>query len=163
MKSFLSLVAALAVMAGLAAGGYYLYQQVASSGNAGGGSAGSSGHLMTATSTGASLALTNGTHYVLTVTMKQGAELVRFEIAPGHAQSKSFAAGTYSVDGKISDPDTDPFSTSWTFQDGGQYNATFSRDSQTGQVAALLLAGGQGQGQSQGNQGKPKSQPKPRP
>lgn len=161
MKSFLSLVAALAVVAGLAAGGYYLYQQLSGS-NAGGNSGGGGGHVMTATSGQVTLALTNGTHYVLTVTMKQGTELVRFEIAPGHTQSKSFSAGTYSVDGKISDPSTDPFSTSWTFQDGGQYNATFSRDQQTGQVAVLMEAG-QAQGQSQGNQGKPKSQPNSRP
>ena len=158
MKSFLSLVAALAVVAGLAAGGYYLYQQ--QSGGAGGGSAGSAGHVMTATSSEVTLALTNGTHYVLTVTMKQGTELVRFEIAPGHTESKSFPAGTYSVDGKISDPSTDPFSTSWTFQSGGQYNATFSRDQQTGQVAVLMEAGQAQQGQSQGNQGKSGTQPK---
>ena len=159
MKSFLSLVAALAVVAGLAAGGYYLYQQV-SGGNAGGGAGGASGgNVMTATSSEVTLALTNGTHYVLTVTMKQGTELVRFEIAPGHTESMSFPAGTYSVDGKVSDPSTDPFSTSWTFQSGGQYNATFSRDQQTGQVAVLMEAG-QAQQQGQGNQGKPKSQPK---
>ena len=160
MKSFLSLVAALAVVAGLAAGGYYLYQQMSQ----GGGSAGG-GNVMTATSGEVTLALTNGTHYVLTVTMKQGTELVRFEIAPGHTETKSFSAGTYQVDGKISDPDTDPFSTSWTFQGGGQYNATFSRDQQTGAVATeLLLAGqAQGQGQGQGNQGKPKSPSKSRP
>lgn len=158
MKSFLSLVAALAVVAGLAAGVYYLYQQV-SGGNAGGGAGGASGgNVMTATSSEVTLALTNGTHYVLTVTMKQGTELVRFEIAPGHTESKSFSAGTYSVDGKVSDPSTDPFSTSWTFQSGGQYNATFSRDQQTGQVAVLMEAGQAQQGQ--GNQGKPKSPPK---
>jgi hypothetical protein len=116
---------------------------------------------MTATSSEVTLALTNGTHYVLTVTMKQGTELVRFEIAPGQSQSKSFPAGTYQVEGKISDPNTDAFSTSWTFQDG-QYNATFSRDQQTGQVAVLMEAG-QAQQQSQGNQGKGKSQPKSRP
>ena len=157
MKSFLSLLAALAVVAGLAAGGYYLYQQ--QSGSAGGASGG--GHVLTATSSEVTLALTNGTHYVLTVTMKQGTELVRFEIAPGHTESKSFPAGVYNVDGKISDPNTDPFSTSWTFQSGGQYNATFSRDQQTGQVAVLMEAGQAQQGQ--GNQGKPKSQPKSRP
>ncbi|HXZ29107.1 MAG TPA: hypothetical protein VEG08_14030 [Terriglobales bacterium] len=161
MKSFLSWMAALAVVAGLAAGGYYLYQQASGGGSAGSGAAGSGGHVMTASSTGVSLALTNGTHYVLTVTMKQGTELVRFEIAPGHTETKSFPAGTYSVDGKISDPSTDPFSTSWTFQEG-QYNATFSRDQQTGQVAVLMEAG-QAQGQSQGSQGKPKAPPKSRP
>ena len=158
MKSFLSLLAALAVVAGLAAGGYYLYQQMSGNGSAGGASG---GHVMTATSSEVTLALTNGTHYVLTVTMKQGTELVRFEIAPGHTETKSFTPGAYSVEGKISDPYTDPFSTSWTFQSGGQYNATFSRDQQTGQVAVLMEAG-QAQQQGQG-QGKPKSQPKSRP
>lgn len=164
MKSFLSLLAALVVVAGLGAGGYYLYQQV-SGGNAGGSAGGGAGHVLTATSSEVTLALTNGTHYVLTVTMKQGTELVRFEIAPGHTETRSFPAGTYSVDGKISDPTTDPFSTSWTFQGGGQYNATFSRDQQTGQVGTVLELAGQGQGQNQGqgNQGKPKSQPKSRP
>ena len=157
MKSFLSLLAALAVVAGLAAGGYYLYQQMSQGGGAAGGA-----HVLTADSSQATLALTNGTHFVLTVTMKQGTALVRFEIAPGGTESKSFPGGTYSVEGKISDPGTDPFSTSWTFQGGGQYNATFSRDQQTGQVAVLMEAG-QAQQQGQGNQGKPKSAPKSRP
>jgi opacity protein-like surface antigen len=158
MKSFLSLLVALVLLALLAVAGYYLYQKISSRENAG--SAGY--HIMSATSNTASLALTNGTHFVLTVTMKQGADQVRFEIAPGHTETRSFAAGTYNVDGRISDPNTDPFSTHWAFQGGGRYNATFSRDQRTGQVVLALILAGQGQSQGQ-NQRNPKPQPRPHP
>jgi len=155
MKSLLSLLVALVVLALLAVAGYYLYQQISSRENAGSGGY----HIMTAASNAASLALTNGTHFVLTVTMKQGTQQVRFEIAPGHTETRSFTAGNYSVDGKISDPNTDPFSTHWTFQGGGRYNATFSRDQRTGQVALAVILVGQGQSQGQ-NKGSPKPHPR---
>jgi hypothetical protein len=162
MKSFLSLLAALAVVGGLAAGGYWLYQNVQGGGTPGG-SSGNSGNVMVATSTGVSLALTNGTHYALTVDMRQGAGLVHFQILPGHTETRSFPAGDYQVEGKISDPNTDPFSTQWSFQDGGQYNATFSRDSQGNTVGELLLVNGGGSQGQQGQQKKPPTRPRPRP
>lgn len=141
MKSFLSLVAALVVVGALAAGGYWLYQQAAGSspgGSAGGSNAG--GRVLSSTSSGASLTLTNGTHDVLTVTIRRETELVRFEIAPGHSQAKSLSAGSYSVEGKISDPKTDPFTSQWDFQPGGNYKANFAVDGGTGQVTMLLKA-----------------------
>lgn len=162
MKSFLSLVAALAVVGGLAAGGYWLYQNVQGGGTSSGGS-GNSGHVLVATSSGASLALTNGTHYALTVDMRQGAGLVHFQILPGHTETRSFPAGDYQVEGKVSDPNTDPFSTQWTFQEGGQYNATFSRDSQGNTVGELLLVGGSSPGQQGQQQKQPAGRPRTRP
>ena len=143
MKSFLSLLAALAVVGALAAGGYWLYQQT-SAGNGTGGGSGSGtsggGHTLSSTSSGASLTLTNGTHYVLTVTMRRATELVRFEIAPGHSETKSLSGGSYAVEGKISDPKTDPFTSQWEFQAGGRYNANFAVDGATGQVGMLVKA-----------------------
>ncbi len=161
MKSFLSLVAALAVVGGLAAGGYWLYQNVQGGGTSGG-SSGSAGQVMVADSSGVSLALTNGTHYALTVDMRQGAALVHFQILPGHTETRSFAPGAYQVEGKISDSDTEPFSTQWTFQSGGEYNATFSRDSQGNTVGELLLVGGAGSSQGQ-QQKQPPGRPRTRP
>jgi hypothetical protein len=139
MKSFLSLVAALAVAGAIAAGGYYLYQQQ-TSGAKNGDSSGDA-HVLSSTSNGASLTLTNGTHYVLTVMMRRETELVRFEIAPGHSQTKSLAGGSYSVEGKISDPKTDPFTSQWDFQSGGKYTANFAIDGKTGQVGMIVRAG----------------------
>jgi len=145
MKSFLSLLATLAVVGALAAGGYWLYQQAAPANSSGapglgGNSGGAGAHTLSAVSTGASFTLTNGTHYVLTVTMRQGTELVRFEIAPGHSETKPVSAGTYAVEGKISDPKTDPFTAQWEFKAGGKYNANFSVDANTGQVGMLVKA-----------------------
>jgi len=124
MRSLLSLLGALVVAGGLAAGGYWVYQLVASSPEV-------------------SLALTNGTHYALTVDMRKDTELVHFQILPGHTETRGFGPGVYKVSGKISDPNTDPFSTEWTFQSGGRYNATFSRDGQ-GNTAAILEVAGRG-------------------
>jgi hypothetical protein len=53
---------------------------------------------------------------------------VRFEIAPGHNETKSIETGTYDVEGKISDASSDPFHSQWTFQKGGNYKANFIRD-----------------------------------
>lgn len=121
MRSPLSLLAALVVAGVFVAGGYWLYQLVASSPQV-------------------SLALTNSTHSALTVDMRKDTELVRFQILPGHTETRSFVPGVYRVVGKISDPNTDLFSTEWTFQSGGRYNATFSRDGQGNTEAILEVA-----------------------
>jgi hypothetical protein len=131
MKGCLSLLLALLVVLLLAAGGYWAYQNYSGVGSP-------SGHVLTVPGGDVSLALTNGTNFVLTVVMREGPALVRFEIAPGHSETKSFESGVYSVDGKISDPSTDRFSSQWTFQDGGRYKATFSRDGQA--ITTLVLA-----------------------
>ena len=127
MKSCLSLLAALLVMVLLAAAGYWAYQKNT-------GPANPNGHLLTAVSGGTSLTLTNATAYVLTVTMRQGASLVRFQLAPGKSETRTFPPGTYSVDGNLSDPSTEPFSSQWSFQSGGKYNANFTRDGQAVKV-----------------------------
>jgi hypothetical protein len=137
MKSLLSLIAALAVAGAIAAGGYWLYQQQTSDG-AGNNSSGA--HVLSSNSTGASLTLTNGTHYVLTVMMRRETELVRFEIAPGHSETKSLSGGSYAVEGKISDPKTDPFQSQWDFEPGGKYTANFAVDGKTGQVGMIVKA-----------------------
>ena len=159
MKSFLSLVAALAVVGALAAGGYWLYQQASAGNGAGGGnSAGGGGHTLSSTNSGVSLTLTNGTHYVLTVTMRQGTELVRFEIAPGHSETKSLSAGSYSVQGKISEPKTEPFTSQWDFEAGRDYNANFAVDGATGQVGMLIKASDAGKPAS-GSPAAPRRRP----
>jgi hypothetical protein len=142
MKSCLSLLAALLVIVLLAAGGYWAYQKSTSPAN-------QNGHLLGALSGDTSLALTNGTTFVLTVTMRQGTSLVRFQLAPGKSDTRSFPPGTYSVDGSLSDPSTDPFSSQWTFQSGGKYNANFTRDGRAVKVGVLLLGAGEASGNSQ--------------
>ena len=142
MKSCLSLLAALLVMVLLAAAGYWAYQKNT-------GPANPNGHLLTAVSGGTSLTLTNATAYVLTVTMRQGASLVRFQLAPGKSETRTFPPGTYSVDGSLSDPSTEPFSSQWSFQSGGKYNANFTRDGQAVKVGVLLLGAGEASGNSQ--------------
>lgn len=141
MKSLLSIVAALIVVGALATGGYWLYQRTSAAGNPGG------GNVLIVSSQDVSLALTNGTQYALTVDMRKGTGLVHFQILPGHTETRSFAPGAYKVVGRISDPNTDPFSTEWTFQGGGRYNATFSRDGQGNTEAILEIAGVPPQGQ----------------
>ena len=143
MKSLLSLILALLMLLLIALGARWFYQN---------GSGGGSGHpqVLTATSTGVSLTLQNATQFVLTVTMQQGPALVRFQLAPGKSATKSFPTGIYEVKGSLSDPQTDPFSSQWTFQKTGNYNATFARDGQgVKAVAGLLLY--QGPSTSQGN------------
>jgi hypothetical protein len=135
MKSCLSLLAALLVMVLLAAAGYWAYQKSSAPAN-------QNGHVLTVLSGDTSLTLTNATAYVLTVTMRQGASLVRFQLAPGKSETRSFPPGTYKVDGSLSDPSTDPFSSQWTFQSAGKYNANFTRDGQAVKVGGLLLLGG---------------------
>ena len=134
MKSCLSLLAALLVMVLLAATGYWAYQHNTSPAN-------QSGHVLTAVSSDISFTLTNATNYVLTVTMKKGSLLVRFQLAPGKSETRSFPAGTYSVDGSLSDPSTEPFSSQWTFQSAGNYNANFTRDGQAVRVGGVLVLG----------------------
>jgi hypothetical protein len=151
MKSCLSLLAALLVMVLLAAAGYWAYQKSTSSAN-------QNGHVLTALSGDTSLTLTNATTYVLTVTMRQGTSLVRFQLAPGKSETRSFPPGTYSVDGSLSDPSTDPFSSQWTFQSGGKYNANFTRDGQAVKVGVLVLRGGE---TSSGNSQTSPANPRP--
>jgi hypothetical protein len=134
MKSCLSLLAALLVMVLLAAAGYWAYQHNTSPVN-------QSGHVLTAVSSDTSFTLTNASNYVLTVTMRKGPSLVRFQLAPGKSETRSFPPGTYSVDGSLSDPSTEPFSSQWTFQSAGKYNANFTRDGQAVKVGGVLLLG----------------------
>ena len=136
MKSCLSLLATLLVLVLLAAGGYWAYQKSTSPAN-------QNGHLLSALSGDTSLTLTNATTYVLTITMRQGTSLVPFQLAPGKSETRSFPPGTYSVDGSLSDPSTDPFSSQWTFQSGGKYNANFTRDGQAVKVGVLVVRGGE--------------------
>lgn len=136
MKGCLSLLMALLVVFLLAAAGYWAYQNYSGPGA-------QSGHVISV-SQGPSLTLTNGTQWVLTVMMKKGTSLVRFEIAPGHNQTQSIETGTYDVDGKISDPSTDPFHSQWTFQNGGNYKANFVRDGNAIAAVAVLEAAGSG-------------------
>ena len=133
MKGCFSLLLALLVVLLLAAGGYWAYQNYSGAGDPKAGR-----NVLTAHGNDVSLALTNGTTFFLTVVMKKGAAPVRFEIAPGQSETKSFEPGTYGVDGKISDPSTDPFSSQWTFQSGGRYKATFARDGHA--ITTLVLA-----------------------
>ena len=142
MKSCLSLLAAMLVAVLLAAAGYWAYQKSSAPAN-------QNGHVLTGLSGDASLTLTNATAYVLTVTMRRGASLVRFQLAPGKSDTRNFPPGTYKVDGSLSDPSTDPFSSQWTFQSAGKYNANFTRDGQAVKVGALLLEAGEASGNSQ--------------
>ncbi|MGH9547710.1 MAG: hypothetical protein ACRD23_21060 [Terriglobales bacterium] len=142
MKSCLSLLAALLVAALLAGAGYKAYQKSTSP-------EGQSGHVLTAASGDASLTLTNGTSYVLTVTMKQGPSLARFQLAPGKTETRSFPPGNYNVEGSLSDPQTDPFSSQWSFEHAGNYSFTFTRDAQAKAGGALLLGAAQASGNSQ--------------
>jgi hypothetical protein len=132
MKSFLSLLVALLVMLLLGSAGYWTYQRTTGPTN-------QNGHVLTAASSDISFTLTNATNFVLTVTMRQGPSLVRFQLAPGKSETRSFPPGTYSVDGRLSDPSTEPFSSKWTFQSAGKYNANFTRDGQAVKVGGVLL------------------------
>lgn len=85
MKSCLSLLAALLVMMLLAAGGYFAYQKSTAPAN-------QNGYVLTVLSGDTSLTLTNATAFVLTVTMRQGAMLVRFQL-PGKERHPEFPAG----------------------------------------------------------------------
>ena len=102
MKSCLSLLAALLVMVLLAAAGYWAYQKSSAPAN-------QNGHVLTVLSGDTSLTLTNATAYVLTVTMRQGASLVRFQLAPGKSETRSFPPGTYKVDGSLRTHRPTPF------------------------------------------------------
>lgn len=135
MKSWLSLLMMLVVVAAVLAGGYWLYTQ-------NGGQAPDGSHTLSAIDTGATLTLQNNTSFGLTVDMK-GPVLVRFAIMPGKSQKRSIASGTYEVKGTLSDPTTDGFGGSWKFEQGQQYNAGFTRSEKAGSnelVGGLIQA-----------------------
>lgn len=121
MKSCLSLLAMLVVVALILAGGYWLYQQQT-------------------TKSETTLTLKNQTSYGLTVNMK-GPLVVQFAIMPGKSQTRTIAPGDYDVEGSLSDPKTDGFRSKWSFQRGGTYNADFTRSgSGSGGTAQLVAA-----------------------
>ena len=120
MKSCLSLVAMLAVIALVLAGGYWIYQQQKSKDET-------------------TLTLNNNTSFGLTVNMK-GPLAVQFAIMPGKSQTRTIAPGDYEVQGSLSDPKTDSFQSKWSFQRGGNYNADFTRSGSGGGTAQLVLA-----------------------
>jgi hypothetical protein len=135
MKSFLSLLMMLVVVAAVLAGGYWLYTQ-------NGGQAQSGSHTLSATDSGTTLTLQNNTAFGLTVELK-GPALVQFAIMPGKSQKRSIAPGTYEVRGTLSDPTTDGFGGSWKFEEGHQYNAGFTRSEKGGSnelVGGLIQA-----------------------
>jgi hypothetical protein len=129
MKSCLSLLVMLAVIAAVLAGGYWLYQQ----------------QTKDQTTT---LTLQNNTRYGLTVNMK-GPLVVQFAIMPGKSQTRTIAPGKYDVEGTLSDPNTDAFKSSWTFDRGGKYNAPFSRSDGGGGSTGQILSAAQLQQQQQ--------------
>lgn len=130
MKSCLSLLVMLAVIAAVLAGGYWLYQQ------------------QTAKDQTTTLTLQNNTSYGLTVNMK-GPLVVQFAIMPGKSQTRTMAPGKYEVEGTLSDPKTDAFKSTWTFDRGGKYNAPFTRSGGGGGGTAQLVSASQLQQQQQ--------------
>lgn len=128
MKSLRSCLLALIVMALIALGAYWVYQNLAPGGAR-------SASLLSVT-TQPRLTLSNGTNFRLTVTLRGPAE-ERFNIASGQSESREIPAGEYEVEGRIDDPSTDPFTASWEFEPGGTYNAGFSRSGETG---AIIIA-----------------------
>lgn len=151
MKSLMSLIFALFILLLLAAAAKWFYDH-----NTRGGEGGS--HEVTATSDAVSLTLENATHFVLTITMKNGVSLARFQIAPGKSETRSFPPGNYHVDGSLSDPQTDPFSSRWAFPKAGTYHATFARDGQKIKAIGQALEEG-----SPGSVPGPSQQPQARP
>src|SRR5258708_36372572 len=95
MRSWLSLLAALAVVGALAAGGYWLYQRILGAGD---------GNVIAVSSQQASLVLANGTHYALTDDMLKGTVLVLFQILTGHIQNRRFSPRDFPYKGYISQP-----------------------------------------------------------
>lgn len=120
MKSCLSFLAMLVVIALILAGGYLLYQKQAAKSET-------------------TLTLKNTTSFGLTVNMK-GPLVVQFAIMPGKSQTRRIAPGEYEVEGSLSDPKTDGFRSKWTFEDGGTYNADFARSGGGGGGTAQLVA-----------------------
>ncbi len=129
MKSIRSCLVTLVFLALLTAGAYWLYQKVGSSA----GPVRSLGFWSRSSSP--TLTLSNGTNFPLEVVLT-GPREERFNVAPGQKQARELTAGEYSVEGRVSNPSTDPFTGKWTFETGGTYDASFSRDGQTG---ALLV------------------------
>jgi hypothetical protein len=128
VKSALSCLGTLLVLAIVILGASWVYREVGKGG-------GDRFAFLTATSP-PKLALQNQTRAVLTVTLT-GPGLERFQIAPGHSEVRTLRAGTYAVEGRISDPDTEPFYGEWTLEEGGTYDGGFGSD-QDGLV--LILA-----------------------
>ncbi len=124
MKGCLSLLVALLVIAALLVGGYYLYNRM-HEGGAGGGPP--------------TVTLENQTPYGLTVTMRSGATLEHFVISPGKSEKRQMKAGTYSVEGSISDPKTSGFTGTWTLGDGQNYSGGFRRSGEGGGEQLLLI------------------------
>jgi hypothetical protein len=123
MKGCASLLLALLVLLLLVAGGYLLYQR------------------MTAPASGPpTVTLENQTAYGLTVTMRAGTTLEHFVISPGKSETRTMQAGTYSVEGSISDPNTAGFSGTWRLEKGGKYTGGFQRSDGGGGMTNLLLA-----------------------
>jgi hypothetical protein len=133
MKSLMSLLFTLLVLAALAAGGWLLYEkaQPATTSSNTVGSTGSGRPKLTAH---------NDTHYVLTISMS-GPQTMRLQIAPGKSQTKTVLAGTYDVEGSLSDPTTTPFKASWELKEGGTYDVPFERtEGGSGQTGGLIAA-----------------------
>jgi hypothetical protein len=128
----MSLLFTLLVLAALAAGGWLLYKkaQTATTAN-------------TVSSTGGGrpqLTAHNGTHYVLTISMS-GPQTMRLQIAPGKSQTKTVLAGTYDVEGSLSDASTTPFKSTWELKEGGTYDVPFQRsEGSGGQTGGLIAA-----------------------
>lgn len=129
MKSLRSCLLALIVLVLIAAGGYWVYQQAAPGGGR--------SLILSSRSAQPQLTLKNGTTFGLTITLR-GAKEERFDLAPGQKATKEIAPGEYQVEGRVSDPSTDPFTATWTFEAGGKYDAGFSRSGGTGQLIALI-------------------------
>ncbi len=130
MKSLLSLLMMLIVVAAVLAGGYWLYQK-------------SGGHALGTVAEGTMLTLQNNTSFGLSVELK-GPVMVQFAIMPGKSQTRTIAPGTYDVKGTLSDPTTDGFGGSWTFERDHQYNAGFTRSEKGGSttlVGGIIRAG----------------------
>jgi hypothetical protein len=112
------------VIAALLVGGYYLYNRM-HEGGAGGGPP--------------TVTLENQTSYGLTVTMRSGPTLEHFVIGPGKLEKRQMKAGTYSVEGSISDPKTTGFTGTWTLEDGQNYSGGFRRSGAGGGEQLLLI------------------------
>ena len=128
MKGCLSLLLALLVIAALLFGGYYFYKKM-TEGGAGGGPP--------------TVTLENQTPYGLTVTMRSGTTLEHFVISPGKSEKRQMKAGTYSVEGSISDPKTSGFKGTWTLEDGQNYSGGFRRSEEGGGEQLQLIEAAQ--------------------
>lgn len=136
MKGCSSLLLAALILAVLLGGGYLLYDQVQKQ---------TSTNTHTVSSTGAGrpkFTARNDTHYVLTISMS-GPQTMRLQVPPGHSQTRTMLAGTYDVEGSLSDPGTTPFRASWELKQGGTYDVPFERKDAGGGQTGGLIAGHQ--------------------